>query len=203
MKSVGGAEWESPGSPSSATDDHGQGRQIHYLRALPLMTFINSGSVTGSVSFRVDVPDSRLRVNVALLAQCTDGGSPASLIGAKGLNMWLRATEDSIETGDPAPITNLWGTGAQPAPIPGYIDPQTGLYAADANLGGWGKEFVTIGNAIVGTVNYPGADPTGAGQLVLQVRYIPEAIRFPRDEWDEIRRQCGRKILGLPLLGAA
>jgi len=189
-----GAQWESPGSPSSATDDRGQGRQVHKLKPLSLMQFVGSSEGnTGEVSFRVEVPDSRLRVQVALIGIAL--GSSNNVLGGKGLTLWLRACENAIDTGTVVPITNLWGTGGTLAPIPGYID-NTGAYVADANLAGWGKEFVTAGDAIEGTVNYPSTVNTGPGQLVLQVRYTPEAIRFPRDEWDEIKRLCGRNRYG-------
>jgi hypothetical protein len=196
-----GINWESPGSQSSRSSAGGVGRQIHVLRPLTLMQFAGSSEGnTGEVSFRVEVPDSRLRVNIALIGQPSDGAA-ANFIGTKALTLWLRAVEDSQDFGTEVPITNLWGTGAAADPIPGYIDPATGLAVADTNLGGWAKEFVTIGRGIIGTVNYPASVNTGAGQLVLQVRYQPEAgIRFPWDEWDEIRRSCDRSGIGaLPL----
>lgn len=189
-----GSNYESPGSPSSRTDNLGQGRQIHVLRPLTLMQFAGSSEGNnGSASFRIEVPDSRLRVNVALLGQATDGSN--NILGGKGLTLWLRAVEDAIDGGGAVPITNLWGTGTTAAPIPGYID-NTGTAVADPDLGGWGKEFVTSGRAIEGTINYPSTVNTGAGLLVLQVRYTPEAIRFPRDEWDEIRKACARNLIG-------
>ncbi len=197
-----GANWEAPGSPSSATDDRGQGRQIHKLRPLTLIQFVGSSEAleNQSVSFRIEVPDSRLRVNVALIGVPT-AGADSNFIGTKGLTLWLRAVEDSIDAGTVVPITNLWGTSAAPGAIPGYID-NTGAIVADSALGGWGKEFVTSGNAIEGTIRYPATVNTGAGLLVLQVRYTPEAIRFPRDEWDEIRKACGRNLYGQPFIGA-
>ena len=194
-----GEQWEAPGSPSSATDDGGQGRQIHFLKPLTLMQFVGSSeALDGAVSFRVEVPDSRLRVNIALIG--VSQGSSNNILGGKGLTLWLRAVEDSWDTGTVCPITNLWGTSAAPGAIPGYID-NTGTIVADANLNGWGKEFVTAGRAIEGTVNYPASVNTGVGLLVLQVRYTAEAIRFPRQEWDEIRRGCGRSLYGQPLIG--
>ena len=195
---VHGAQWESPGSASSRTDDQGQGRQIHKLKPLTLMQFVGSSEGnTGEVQFRVEVPDSRLRVNIALIGIAL--GSSNNILGGKGLTLWLRAVEDAWDTGTVCPITNLWGTDAIPGAIPGYID-NTGTIVADPNLNGWGKEFVTSGNAIEGTVNYPSTVNTGAGQLVLQVRYTPEAIRFPRDEWDEICRLCDRSRKGDALI---
>jgi len=199
-----GISYEAPGSQSSRSSAGGVGRQIHVLRPLALMQFVGSSEGnTGEVSFRVEVPDSRLRVNLAIIGQ-PSAGAAANFIGNKGLTLWLRAVEDSQDYGTEVPITNLWGDGTTPDPIPGSIDPATGLVVADTNLGGWAKEFVTIGRAIIGTVNYPATVNTGAGQLVLQVRYQPEAgIRFPWDEWDEIRRSCDRSGIGaLPLQSA-
>lgn len=194
-----GQNWESPGSASSATDDAGQGRQIHFLRPLLLMQFVGSSeALTGAVSFRIEVPDSRLRVNVALLGIAL--GSSNNILGGKGLTLWLRAVEDAIDTGTVVPISNLWGTSAAPGAFPGYTD-STGTIVPDSGLGGWGKEFVTAGRAIEGTVNYPADVNTGVGNLVLQVRYTPEAIRFPRVEWDEIRKSCGCNRYGAPLIG--
>jgi hypothetical protein len=198
------AQWEHPGSPSSATDDSGQGRQIHVLgQAIPLIYFDGTAEGhTGPVEFRVEVPDSRLRVNIALIGQPGPGVDP-NFIGGKGLTLWLRAVEDAVRGGAEVPITNLWGTSAVPGPIPGYIPPSTGLETRDTDLGGFGKEFVTSGNAIVGTVIVPPEMGTaGNGSLILQVRWTPEAIRFPRDEWYEIRGQCDACIKGNPITGA-
>jgi hypothetical protein len=198
-------DYSSPGSQSSRSRAGGSGRQIHVLRPLPLIQFVGSSeALTGDVSFRVEVPDSRVRVALEIIGQPGAGSEAAdNFIGGKGLTLWLRAVADSVDFGTSVPITNLWGTSAVPDPIPGYIDPTTGLAVADTNLGGWGKEFVTIGRAVVGTINYAAAFNSGAGQLVLQVRYQPDAgVRFPWDEWDEIRRSCDRSVLGQMLTGA-
>jgi len=196
-----GAEWEKYGTQSSRTNDGGQGRQRHVLDPLPLMNFVGSSEAnTGSVDFRVEVPDSRLRVQLAIIGNPRDGSS-VDFIGTKGLTLWLRAIEDSQFSGDPIPITDLWGTSGDPGPIPGEFD-NTGTIVAVPTLGGWGKEFVTAGNAIMGTIDYPEVENTGPGDLILQVRYVPEGFRIPWEEWDEIRRQCGRRLIGSPLMGA-
>lgn len=198
-----GAQWERPGSPSSATDDDGQGRQIHVLpQAVPLIYFTgDEAGFTGDVSFRVEVPDSRLRVKISLIGQPGAGIDPG-FIGGKGLTLWLRAVEDAVRGGAEVPITNLWGRGNAGGPIPGYVA-SDGTETTDPFLGGFSKEFVTAGDAIVGTVTVPveqGGD--GTGSLILQVRWQPEAIRFPRDEWYEIRGQCQANIRGNPIRGA-
>jgi hypothetical protein len=190
-----GAQWRNPGTPSNATDDKGQGRQKWILRPEILANFQgDSEGNTGSFSFRVLVPDSRLRTKIVLVPQKPPAGSNFTLAG-KGLTLWLRDTEFGIQTGTYFPVTNLWGTAAAPGPIPGTIDPGTGLPIADAGLNGFGKEFVTSGAAIEGTVNYPGVVNNGKGQLVLQVQYIAEAIRFPRHEWEEICSETGIILL--------
>jgi len=189
-----GSVFEVPGSPSAGSDDAGQGRQIHFLRPLVLALFNNTTEgVSFQISSRVEVPDSRLRVSVALIGEPL-AGSSATFIGTKGLALWLRAVEDSINTGAEVPVTNLWGTGAAASPIPGVVN-AAGNQVADTSLGGWAKEFVTGGRAMVGTVTTPaGAVLTGAGNLVLQVRYTPEGTaRFSRWEWEEIRKACGNR----------
>lgn len=188
-----GAQWQQPGTPSDATDDAGQGRQFHTLLPIVVANFAGSseGSV-GSVSFRVFVPDSRLRTKIVLLPVRTVSGFT---LQGKGLTLWLRETEPAKQTGTYEPITNLWGTGAAPGPIPGTIDPATGLPVADANLQGFGKEFVTAGRAIEGTITYAVINNSGKGQIILQVEYTPEAIRFPRNEWQEIVAEMGMQVL--------
>jgi hypothetical protein len=189
------AQWRNPGTPSNATDDGGQGRQKWRLAPEVLANFQgNSEGNTGTVSFRVKVPDSRLRTKVVLLPQNPPSASSFTLQG-KGLTLWLRDTEFGYQTGKYYPVTNLWGTGATPGPIPGSIDPATGLPAADPDLQGFGKEFVTSGAAIEGTVTYAVINNSGKGQLILQVEYIAEAIRFPRHEWAEIVSETGIVVL--------
>jgi len=195
-----GETWDRS-SPSAGSDNRGQGRQRHVLPPVTLYQFSGSSEGNkGNVSFRVDVPDSRLRVNIALIGKPTGANTDPLFIGPKAMTMWLRAVEDAQQGGNAIPITNLWGTSAVPDPMPGYVDPTTGLVVADANLGGWGKEFVTAGNAIEGTIFYTTGAATGAGLLLLQVRYVPEAIRFPDAEWQEIAAQCNANVLGFPLL---
>ena len=195
-----GAQWDNPGTPSNATDDRGQGRQRHILLPEIICNFLGSseGGSVGSVSFRVLVPDSRLRTKIVLVPQPASETSPNFTLVGKGLTLWLRDTERAVQTGTYYPTTNLWGTAAVPGPIPGDIDPGTGLPVADPGLGAFGKEFVTAGDAIEGTINYDAVVNTGRGQIALQVVYVPESIRFPRNEWEEIKAQCGVVLLDLP-----
>lgn len=191
-----GSEWEGPrGSASSGSDNRGQGRQIHVLPPVVLATFTNDAEGnTGDVSFRVEVPDSRLRVGIEIVGVPGNGNSDNAFIGTKGLTLWLRAVANAIQGGREIPMTNLWGTAAAPGPIPGDII--AGVPTNDPDLGAWGKEFVTIGRAIVGTISYADVVQTGVGQLALQVYYTPEAIRFPDYEWQEIKAQCGSNCVG-------
>ncbi len=196
-----GSQWQQPGTPSNATDDAGQGRQRHILLPEIICNFLGNseGSHTGSVRFRVLVPDSRLRTKIVLVPQPASQTSPNFTIAGKGLTLWLRDTERANQTGTYYPTTNLWGTAAVPGPIPGTIDPATGLPISDAGLNAFGKEFVTAGDAIEGTLDYPAVINTGRGQIALQVSYVPEAIRFPRDEWEEIKAECGVILLDQPI----
>ncbi len=191
-----GAQWDQPGTPSSATDDGGQGRQKHILLPETLINFQgNSEGNIGAVQFRVKVPDSRLRVKLSLVPATPPAGSATFTLSGKGLTLWLRDTEFAQQTGTYFPVTDLWGTAAVPGPIPGRINPATGLPIADPGLNGFSKEFVTAGDAIEGTVNYPVVVNNGKGQLLLQATYTPEAIRFPREEWLEIKHECGILII--------
>lgn len=195
-----GAQWGSPGTPSDATDDGGQGRQFHTLLPIVVANFAgNSEGAVGNVSFRVFVPDSRLRTKIVLLPQRPPAGSNFTLQG-KGLTLWLRDTEPGKQTGTYYPITNLWGTSTTPGPIPGSIDPATGLPIADPGLQGFGKEFVTAGRAIEGTITYAVLNNSGKGQIVLQVEYTPDGTsRFPRNEWQEIVGETGVQVITSPL----
>lgn len=194
-----GTEYGSRESPSSGSDDAGEGRQLHVLKPEKLI-FFDSGlfaGVTGSASFRVEVPDSRLRVHIAIIAQppTNSSATPQACLAGKNLTMWLRAVEDGIQSGRGIPITNLWGTNAAPGAIPGYVN-AAGAIVADPDLAGWGKEFVTAARAIVGTINYPVAAGAPTCQIMLQVRYTPEAIRFTAVEWQEICAQAGAATIG-------
>lgn len=193
-----GAEWTNPGTPSNASDDAGQGRQRLILPPVVVANFLGSseGGLTGSVHFRVLVPDSRLRTKIVLVPVPASETSPDFTIAGKGLTLWLRDTERGVQTGKFSPTTNLWGTSAVPGPIPGTIDPATGLPIADNGLDAFGKEFVTAGDAIDGTINYPAVINTGRGSLALQVLYVPDAgIRFVWHEWQEICGECGAQLL--------
>lgn len=184
-----GTDYQVPGSPTAGRDT---GRQIHFLRPLILCNFNNAIEAFGSIGFRVEVPDSRLRVNVALIGEPNAGASD-HFIGPKNLLLWLRAVEDSIQFGTEVPITNLWGTGAAASPIPGVVN-LAGAQVNDPNLGGFSREFTTAGRAIIGTITTPNPSVhNGNGNLTLQVRYTADGVTFRPAEWEEIRKACGNQ----------
>jgi len=176
--------------------------QVYILKPLILINFDQNAEADNSVSFRVEVPDSRLRCNVALIGE-PRAGAANNFIGSKAMTLWLREVEDSIQFGTSVPCTNLWGTSAAPGAFPGTVN-AAGAIVADTALGGFSREFVTAGRAIVGTVRYQFAFNSGLGDLALQVRYTPEAgMRFSAKEWQAICNRAGRSFEGAgPINGA-
>lgn len=173
----GAGDWEPRGSATSFDGP----RQIYVPPPRTLVLFGATG--TGTVDFRVEMPDSRVRANVGVIG-VPDPGQANNFLSLKNVKLWLRAVVDAKNGGMPIPITDLLGTQAAPATIP-----------QSAGLGGYGREFVTAGDAIEGTITIGATGSTVAGELVLQVRYQPDSQRLPWAEWDEIKRVCSAQLL--------
>jgi hypothetical protein len=171
-------------------------RQLYRPRRDLLVHFTAAGGAGGVVRFRVDIPDPRLRVQLAVRAVPDDQiRRPNDVLAGRALKLWLSTLEDDEADGGSAgglgtPITNLEGTSGVPIAFP-----------ADAGLGGYGREFSTLGNAIQGVITIP-AQPALAAQackLFLQTRFAPQVQQvIPWDQWEEIRAQCKHQALTDP-----
>jgi hypothetical protein len=154
-------------------------RQYWTGRPLQLASYSGNIAAGGSVGFRVEIFESRMRVKISLLfvpAVGVDGSAAGKLT-----TLWLAEYEQAArETGNPRIIkcTDVEGTQAAPTAIP-----------FNAGLKGYSREFVTAGDAAEGiiTIGAQGGDSIPM-DLWLQTRIQPEAIRFPDKEWEEIKQ---------------
>ena len=151
-----------------------------------LVTISNSPNVKAVVTFRVPVPDSRLRVKISTIFVPQAG---QSTVNAGTASLWLYEAEDDMSgtTGTTVPSTNVEGTSAAPTAIP-----------ATAGLSGYSREFVTGADAIEGVFTAIAGAAGGLGTWVLQVRYQPESVRFTDAEWNEISQRMNPQLLSSP-----
>jgi len=152
-----------------------------------LITFATSAEGPATASFRVPIPDSRLRVKISLLFVPTASENPTDISGSATL--WLAETdwENSGVTGRTIALTNIEGTKAAPTAI-----------AAAVGLLGYSREFVSAGDAIEGV--FVATNPDQLGTWVLQARYQPDAVRFTNREWNEIKNQCNPYLITAPVV---
>lgn len=144
------------------------------------LAFLSAGSgVAGGGTFKVPVPDSRLRVKVSLIFVPNAGATLLSSLAAAAATIWLYDAEQdaSGQSGIELPCANVEGTSAAPTAFPAA----NGLY-------GYAREFTTSADNIKGDWNATSFGVVHA--LVLQVRYAPDSVRFSPEEWDEITRRC-------------
>jgi hypothetical protein len=153
-------------------------RQIHLLQPITPVYFTGGEGATGTVDFRVDVPDSRLRVRIDVIGVPAPGGR-VDFLSTKVVSLWLRAVSDSQQDGWAVNVTNLFATQAAPLTIP-----------QDAGLGGYSREFVTAADAIQGTLTIADGD-NNPGKLIVQARYQPDA-GADFENWEEWTRFAGR-----------
>lgn len=168
-------------------------RQIYVPKRIVPVVFTGAAERPGGVaSFRVGIPDARLSVKIAVICVPASGGA-IDFANALGMSLWMGAVEEDSSgssSGLEIPVTNVIDpiagvavTQAAPAPFP-----------ADG-LSGYGREFVTSADAIIGQITVPGApvEPL-VGVVAVKVRYQPYGQRLPWQEWEEIRRECSVRI---------
>jgi hypothetical protein len=152
-------------------------RQKHEPRIIILARLTGNPDAGKAISFKVPIPDSRLRVKISILFTPLSGAFPNLL--AAGNTMWLRETEDDRgASGRTVPCLDLEGLKAAPIGIP-----QT------ADLAGYSREFITSADNIEGDLQLVGV-ATFIGTVTLQCRYQPDSVTFTQQEWDEIRREA-------------
>jgi hypothetical protein len=168
-------------------------RQFYVPKRIVPVVFTGAAEKPGGTArFRVITPDSRVRVKVSVL--CVPPYGQTVDFAGLAMTLWMGAVDDDASgssAGLSLPITNVMDpiagvpvTQAAPAPFP-----------ADG-LSGYSREFVTAADAIEGIITVPGAPATPlTGVVSVQVRYQPDGQRLPWDEWEEIRRECGIRVL--------
>lgn len=169
-------------------------RQIYVpKRIIPVVITGAAERSGGFARFRVETPDSRIRVKVSVLCVPPYGGDAAFAIGY-GMKLWMGAVDDDASgnaAGLAVPVTNVMD------PIAGV--PVTQAAPADFpadGLAGYSREFVTAADAIEGVITVPETPVVPVvGMVVVQVRYQPDPQRLPWSEWDEIRRECSLRLL--------
>jgi hypothetical protein len=182
---------DQPGNESPTSFDGP--RQEFIPRRVILAQISGSNGPGGVTQFRVETPDSRLRVRISVVGIPEAGGQPDFMF-ALGAKLWLAALEDdqTSTSGIAIPVINTIPLVTRAAPL---AIPQT------AALGGYSRELVTAADAIFGELTIPALIGDGQiGVVALQVRYQPEGQRLPWKEWDEIRRECGGALLGPKIL---
>jgi hypothetical protein len=133
-----------------------------------------------STTFRVPIPDSRLRVKISVIFVFKAGTQPVNPdLSSGGATLWLAETEDddSGMSGTTIASTNIEGTEAAPTVIPQAV-----------GLAGYSREFITAADNIEGrfSTSYNGF----VGNWILQLRYQPDnGQHFTNEEWREI---CGQ-----------
>jgi hypothetical protein len=167
------------GSPSSGSGP----RLIKVPPARVLVRFDGATLATAQVTFRVPVPDSRLRVGIKVLGY-PQGAVARNFLAGKNVKLWLYAA-DELDNGTTIPVTDLSigsSVSTQSAPVTIPVDP---------GLGGFAREMVTSADYIEGVLTCIGVANGVKGQLILAARYQPEAgANFSWDEWAEIRALC-------------
>jgi hypothetical protein len=165
-------------------------RQFYAPRPDILTDLVGGGSPV-KATFRVPMPDSRVRCKVTVLYSPVPQGNDFALpVDITGFNsaIWLGLEEIDWagRVAGPVPVTNL------------IVNPTTGLLVtraaplaipSDANVMGFSEEFVTAGDQIFGeltTTYVPGAP----GRWMLYTRYQPDGLYLPPDEWQEICNLC-------------
>lgn len=147
------------------------------------MTFVHATGGPYTSTFRVPIPDSRLRVKLSVLFIPGAGGAPnAASLGASTLWLYEADADLSGLSGITIPATDIVGTSAVPLVIP-----------ASADLGGYSREFVTAADAIEGVLTSTPGGPM-IGTWMLQTRYQPDAVRFTFEEWDQIKAGCNPQL---------
>ena len=141
-----------------------------------MLTFRTGSGAARSIDFQVPIPDSRLRVKIAVLFIPTSGTASSGLGGT----IWLREADQDASgvSGNLIPATNIEGTLAVPTVFP------------TAGLQGYSREFISAADFILGTTVFTSGGPSSHGSWVLQTRYQPQAVRFTPQEWDIIAPLC-------------
>jgi hypothetical protein len=173
-------------------------RQFHAPRPDVLIDTVLG--IQAKALFRVPVPDSRLRVKVAVFfspvpSSITSGGLPIDIRSQWPSTIWLGLEEIDFagRIAGPVPVQNL------------IVNPTTGLLVtraapltipSDANVMGYSQEFQTGGDQIVGELVTTFSAPQNQnGRWMLYTRYQPDGLSMPPDEWESVKKFCTPRVV--------
>lgn len=169
------------------------GRQFYAPRP-DILSDLAANATNVKATFRVPMPDSRLRVKVSLIYSPVPGvtipfdigtvNSHAIWMGLEEID-WAGRIAGPIPTINVIrnPTTGLLVTRAAPLVIP-----------SDVNVMGYSQEFQSAGDQIFGelTTTFVAAAP---GRWMLYTRYQPDGIVLPEEEWQEITNLCTPRVI--------
>lgn len=157
---------------------------------IPLVHTTASGVLSATTTFRVNTPDSRLRVKISIRFAGDAGTDATADITAAAPTLWLAEADidDCGVSGIALPLTNIEGTKAAPLAF-------LTTAPAAAGLQGYSREFTTAADCILGTF-FTKSNGFSNGMWYLQMRYQPDSVRFAPDEWDAIVSKCNGQNTG-------
>lgn len=153
----------------------------------PIMLGSNSGSGENATSaeFRVQVPDSRIRVKTSILFVPNNPVFPVDITDMAP-TIFL-AEEDECYSGQYSgylPLVAIIPGTSQAAP----------LALTTVGLAGYSIESTTAADAIHGFLNWQSGAATGF--WFLQTRYQPDGQRLTKEDWEETRLLCNATLVG-------
>jgi hypothetical protein len=154
-----------------------------------------AATATGvKATFRVPVPDSRLRVKVSVIYCPVPGVTIPFDIGTVNSHyLWLGLEELDWagRIAGPIPTQNLI---INPATATYYTRAAPLVIPSDVNVMGFSQEFQTAGDQIFGelTTTFVAAAP---GRWMLYTRYQPDGLWLPPDEWEAVKGLCTPRVI--------
>jgi len=182
--------------------------QVHYSDpGEVLANVVGDGAVPqeGTARFRVETPDSRLRVKVSLMFIRSQSGSLSAPVSGLGATIYMgeEETDDSGYRGGKVLCNDILRDSAgnlihQSAPL---------AIPEDPGLDGWSQELVTAADSLLGiftTANSVGGAAGPSGAWIIQARWQPDGQRLHDDDWDSVVRNCKvvvlSPVINLPLI---
>ncbi len=162
--------------------------QVYQGKTLTLVVNDPDSDDGAAVSFKVPIPDNRVRCEITVLYVPAAGEELISDLAPANATLWLYtlAEDRSGVSGIELPVVNVEGSATTPTPIP----TAAGLY-------GYSRSFQTLGHAIGGAFNTDAVSQPGTWQL--QTTYCPDGVRFTPEEWDQITRECNPSLITPPV----
>lgn len=163
-------------------------RQILIPQPIILGTNVGAESPPAAVEFRVQIPDSRLRVKTSVIFVPRNPVFPVDISGFAA-TLFL-AEEDECYSGA------FSGYAPLVAIIPGTTIAAP-LALPAGGLMGYSIESTTAADAIHGWLTWqPNGGAALVGDWALQTRYQPDGQRLPDEDWAETRQLCNATLIG-------